>query len=297
MNIIIDEGSGCCNGVVRALHRAEEILDIEGSLYSLGDIVHNGTEIKRLAKKGLKIIDLTAFGNMKGTTVLIRAHGEPPSTYETALKNHINIIDCTCPVVLKLQQKIAQTYNNIKQEKGQIIIFGKKGHAEVLGLVGQTEGNAVVIEKLSDINSSIATGKINLNHPIEIFSQTTKDPKEYTEICELLKNEISSHKGAIKSFRITDSICRQVSSRNTQLVNFSKERDVIIFVCGKESSNGHLLYDLCKHNNERSYMIEDSNDLKREWFKANDKVGICGATSTPKWQLEEVSLKLSTYNF
>lgn len=296
MQITIDSGSGCCNGVVRALKKAEEILDREGTLYSLGDIVHNGTEIKRLATKGLKTIDKDAFGNMHDTTVLIRAHGEPPATYATAKENNIRIIDCTCPVVLKLQQHIAQTYRRIREKDGQILIFGKPGHAEVLGLVGQVDGNALVFEKESGFREALENGSIHTDRPIALFSQTTKDLEEYSRICALLRNSIAERGGSLDDFSVTDSICRQVSSRNSNLAEFAEKMDIIIFVCGRESSNGHVLYELCKAHNSRTYMIEDSSEMCASWFNPEDKVGICGATSTPKWQLEKTAEAIRAIN-
>lgn len=289
MKIEIDTSSGCCNGVIRAIDQVEKYLDHNPSLYSLGAIVHNEVELDRLARKGLKITSKEEFQTLRNTTVLFRAHGEPPAIYEMAKKNHIAIIDCTCPVVLKLQQKIAQTYNEIHKDSGQIIIFGENGHAEVNGLVGQVGGDALVIENKNDLDILITSQQISLSKPIAIFSQTTKDPNHYHALCEYLKSQIIAEIGNAYSLSIFDSICRQVSSRHPNLIKFAETHSIIIFVSGKESSNGKVLFQLCKTNNPRSQMIGHSSELDPSWFLPYDTVGICGATSTPKWQLEEVA--------
>lgn len=276
LNIDIDSYSGFCNGVVNAINKAEKYLDINKKLYSLGAIVHNAAEISRLKQKGLEIITTEDMPNLKNNVVLVRAHGEPPSTYKLASENNITIIDCTCPVVLKLQKDIAKKYQELKQIDGQIVIFGKIGHAEVNGLVGQTEGNALVIEKLSDIE------KIDFTKPIALFSQTTKDITEYQEIINRIK-----HKGC-ENFVAFNTICRQVASRYDNLSNFSKKHNVILFVSGTESSNGRVLFELCKEHNPRSFWVENRSMVKKEWFNEGESVGICGATSTPRWQLEEI---------
>lgn len=289
MEINIDPNSGCCNGVIRAIEQVEKYLAHNPSLYSLGAIVHNEAEIDRLSKKGLKITTGEEFQILKNTTVLVRAHGEPPATYEIAKKNHITIIDCTCPVVLKLQRKIAETYEQIHKNSGQVIIFGENGHAEVNGLVGQIGGNALIIESKNDLDELITSYQINLTNPIAIFSQTTKDPNHYYSLCEHLKSQIIAKIGNASSLSIFDSICRQVSSRYPNLIEFAKNHSIIIFVSGKESSNGKALFQLCKTNNPRSQMIGHHTELDPSWFSPDDTVGICGATSTPKWQLEEVA--------
>lgn len=285
MKVIIDEQSGCCNGVRMAIKKAETYLENHNQLYSLGAIVHNDAEIERLAELGLETIDYEQFAELSSKdTVLIRAHGEPPATYKTAEKNGINIIDCTCPVVLALQRKIAATYREISPLGGTIIIFGKRGHAEVNGLVGQTDGNAIVIKDLEELKQNIAGGKIDISSPVALFSQTTKDPQEYREICEYV-NSVFSH----EILRVNDTICKSVSSRHRALIEFSQKCSIIIFVSGKESSNGKVLFNLCHKHNHRSYKIENAEELPADIFHRGDLVGICGATSTTKWQLEKVS--------
>lgn len=280
LTIEIDEESGFCYGVIRAVQKAEMKLKESSTLYSLGSIVHNNSELDRLNKIGLEVIDLEQMKNLSDTTVLIRAHGEPPHTYEIARKNNISLIDCTCPVVLKLQARIRETYAS---HNGQIVIFGKIGHAEVNGLVGQANGDAIVVDGVQSLE------KIDFTKPICIFSQTTKDPKEYEEICEAIKERIVACGGPVGEFQIHNTICRQVAQRHTNLVAFAASHSVIVFISGKESSNGKVLYDLCKSVNPRSYHIQTRNQIDPQWFQDGDSVGICGATSTPKWQLEGVA--------
>ncbi|MBO5407608.1 MAG: 4-hydroxy-3-methylbut-2-enyl diphosphate reductase [Bacteroidales bacterium] len=283
LTIEIDEESGFCYGVIRAVQKAEMKLKESSTLYSLGSIVHNNSELDRLNKIGLEVIDLEQMKNLSDTTVLIRAHGEPPRTYEIARENNISLIDCTCPVVLKLQARIRETYAS---HNGQIVIFGKIGHAEVNGLVGQANGDAIVVDGVQSLE------KIDFTKPICIFSQTTKDPKEYEEICEAIKERIVACGGPVGEFQIHNTICRQVAQRHTNLVAFAESHSVIVFISGKESSNGKVLYDLCKSVNPRSYHIQTRNQIDPQWFQDGDSVGICGATSTPKWQLEGVAKHL-----
>ncbi|MCK9625016.1 MAG: 4-hydroxy-3-methylbut-2-enyl diphosphate reductase [Bacteroidales bacterium] len=282
IKIEIDENSGFCYGVVRAIEQAENYLKYSSRLYSLGAIVHNSAEIERLSERGLQILNIMDVEQLKNDVLLIRAHGEPPSTYSLALNNNLQIIDCTCPVVLKLQEKIRETYEDMKDDGGQIVIFGKRGHAEVNGLVGQTNSEAIVIENVDEIS------KIDFNRPVAIFSQTTKDPKEYENICSII-----SEKYKDKKIKIFDTICKQVASRHKHLVDFAKEHSVILFVSGRESSNGKILFELCKAANPRTYWLENKNQIDNRWFMNGDVVGICGATSTPKWQLEEIFISLS----
>lgn len=296
ITVDIDRNSGFCAGVIRAISKAEEFLknskDAEGTerrLYSLGAIVHNDSELERLHRQGLVTIDKEDLDEMvdaEGEVLLIRAHGEPPQTYEQAGRLGFSIIDCTCPVVLKLQQRIREAYLR-HQEKGtgQIIIFGKPGHAEVLGLVGQTDGKAVVVENMSMLEKAMEDGIIRPDIPTEIFSQTTKSPSEYTTLCFRLKEMM---KGT-ELLEVHDTICSQVATRHERLSRFALEHDIIIFVAGKASSNGKVLCDLCKSLNIRTYHIDATSEVKREWFRAADRVGVCGATSTPKWLLEEVA--------
>ena len=292
LTVDIDSNSGFCAGVIRAIGKAEEFLannaGSEKNLYSLGAIVHNDAELSRLVAKGLVTIDkedLEEMVNADGESLLIRAHGEPPQTYVQAESLGFSIIDCTCPVVLKLQQRIKEAYVR-QQEKGegQIIIFGKIGHAEVLGLIGQTDGNAIVVENIPMLDELIKEGAVRLDIPTEVFSQTTKSPAEYTMLCNRLKDACCE--GGVN---VHETICSQVATRHDRLSKFALEHDVILFVSGKASSNGKVLCDLCKSLNIRTYHIDSDTEIKREWFRADDKVGVCGATSTPKWLLEEVA--------
>ena len=311
LTVDIDSNSGFCAGVIRAIGKAEEFLrENKGSkLYSLGAIVHNDAELTRLVDKGLVTIDkddLEEMVNAQGESLLIRAHGEPPATYRLAERLGFTVIDCTCPVVLKLQNDIKQAYQKqVASGKGQIIIFGKPGHAEVLGLLGQTDDTAIVVENLFMMEDLIEEGTIQLDTPTEIFSQTTKSPAEYSGLCSRLEEQMASYcELSVERFKgrglltVHDTICSQVAKRHERLSKFALEHDVIIFVSGKASSNGKVLCDLCKSLNIRTYHIDLVSEIKREWFRADDKVGICGATSTPKWLLEEAAkhvLELNKY--
>ena len=311
LTVDIDSNSGFCAGVIRAIGKAEEFLgERPGSkLYSLGAIVHNDAELTRLVDKGLVTIDkddLEEMVDAQGESLLIRAHGEPPSTYRLAEGLGFEIIDCTCPVVLKLQNDIREAYQRqTAAGKGQIIIFGKPGHAEVLGLIGQTEDTAIVVENVLMLDEAIENGMVKLDVPTEIFSQTTKSPAEYSGLCTRLEEQMALFcELSVERFKgrgllaVHDTICSQVAKRHERLSKFAMEHDVIIFVSGKASSNGKVLCDLCKSLNIRTYHIDLVSEIKREWFRADDKVGICGATSTPKWQLEEAAqhvLELNKY--
>lgn len=296
LTVDIDSNSGFCAGVIRAITKAEEFLESKQSekLYSLGAIVHNDAELTRLVDKGLVTIDKDDLDEMvdaQGESLLIRAHGEPPATYAQANALGFTIIDCTCPVVLKLQQDIKQAYDRQKDAgEGQIIIFGKPGHAEVLGLLGQTDNTAVVIENIFMLEDAIENGFLKTDVPTEIFSQTTKSPSEYALLCERLSQEMTA------SLAIHDTICSQVAKRHERLSKFAMEHDIIIFVSGKASSNGKVLCELCKSLNIRTYHIDLVSEIKREWFRADDKVGVCGATSTPKWLLEEAAKHILDLN-
>ena len=311
LTVDIDSNSGFCAGVIRAIGKAEEFLrENNGSkLYSLGAIVHNDAELTRLVDKGLVTIDkddLEEMVNAQGESLLIRAHGEPPATYRLAERLGFTVIDCTCPVVLKLQNDIKQAYQKqAASGNGQIIIFGKPGHAEVLGLLGQTDDTAIVVENLFMMEDLIEEGIIKLDTPTEIFSQTTKSPAEYSGLCSRLEEQMASYcELSVERFKgrglltVHDTICSQVAKRHERLSKFALEHDVIIFVSGKARSNGKVLCDLCKSLNIRTYHIDLVSEIKREWFRADDKVGICGATSTPKWLLEEAAkhvLELNKY--
>lgn len=286
MQVIIDGHSGCCNGVRRAISAAEDYLDGHGSLYSLGAIVHNDAEIRRLEHIGLKTVGYADFPSLKGSTVLIRAHGEPPSTYRLAEASGVSLIDCTCPVVLALQKKIAAKYRELSSAGGQVIIFGKRGHAEVNGLVGQTDGHAVVVESMADLEEKLLSGVIDPSRPLALFSQTTKDPEEFAAVAARLRK-------AASGLEVFDTICRNVSSRHKALREFAASCSVIIFVCGYESSNGKVLFELCRSVNPRSYKVESAEEIPAGIFRPDDIVGICGATSTTRWQLEKAAETIS----
>jgi 4-hydroxy-3-methylbut-2-enyl diphosphate reductase len=285
MEVTIDVNSGFCFGVVFAIQMAEDELNNSGNLYCLGDIVHNNMEVERLEKKGLKIIDHEQFKTLRDTKVLIRAHGEPPETYRTAIENNIELIDASCPVVLKLQNRIRNGFENIGQ--GQLVVYGKEGHAEVNGLVGQTNGRAIIVDTIEDLN------KLDYSKPIQFFSQTTQP----TEGFKLMRDEIQRRiKEAGNDNDIilesNDTLCRQVSNREPQLREFAANHDIIVFVSGKKSSNGKVLFDVCHEVNAQSYFVSTWEEVDFNWFDNNSKVGICGATSTPMWLMEEIAEKL-----
>jgi 4-hydroxy-3-methylbut-2-enyl diphosphate reductase len=284
MNVTIDKNSGYCFGVEFAIKMAEDEMEESQQLFCLGDIVHNDMEVKRLSEKGLVVIDREKLQELSNCKVLIRAHGEPPETYKTALENNIELIDASCPVVLKLQHRVKTAFDKMERENGQIVIYGKKGHAEVIGLTGQTLEKAIVVMEEKDLD------KIDFNKPVTLFSQTTKSTKGFYELKGRIENRIRATKGTLNEvdFNANDSICRQVSNREPQLMNFSKENDVIIFVSGKKSSNGRALYQVCKSQNEKSYFVENESEIDPSWFRAEDKIGICGATSTPMWLMEQI---------
>ena len=285
IRVSIDQNSGYCFGVEFAIQIAEDEMQSTERLYCLGDIVHNDKEVKRLEAKGLKIISREDLHELKDCKVLIRAHGEPPETYETALKNNIELVDASCPVVLKLQNRVKNAFDKMSENEGQIVIYGKKGHAEVIGLAGQTGGKALVITSENDLD------QIDFSKPVTLFSQTTKSTEGFYKIKSLIEERIKASKGSLncEDFNANDSICRQVSNREPQLSRFASQHDVILFVSGKKSSNGRALYSVCKDVNEKSYFIEDENEIDPSWFRKDDSVGICGATSTPMWLMEEVA--------
>ena len=308
MNITveIDPDSGFCGGVIRAVDRAEEYLSgaEHSRLYSLGSIVHNEAELSRLRAAGLVTIGLSDLSSLhKVDSLLIRAHGEPPSTYSKAEELGLDVIDCTCPVVLNLQKSIREAYARVNAAGGQIVIFGKVGHAEVLGLLGQVDGDAVVIENMDMFMEALSSGKIRLEGPVEIFSQTTKSPAEYSAICCALREAMAKeHELSEERFRGTgllavhDTICRQVARRHERLSDFALHHDIIIFVSGSESSNGKVLCNLCRSLNIRTYHVSDEEGIRPEWFRHDDRVGVCGATSTPKWLLESVASRILALN-
>lgn len=284
MEVVIDSNSGFCFGVVYAIEMAEDELNKSDKLYCLGDIVHNNMEIERLKKKGLEIIDHNQLKSLKDCKVLIRAHGEPPETYKIAIENNITLIDASCPVVLKLQNRIREDFEDIEGENVQLVIYGKDGHAEVNGLKGQTNGKAIIVNSLEDLDL------IDFTKPIHLFSQTTQSTNGFDELTaeirkRLKANGINQNLG----FESNDTLCRQVSNREPQLKEFAAKHDVVVFVAGKKSSNGKILYDVCKAINPNTYFISENAELEKEWFIGKNSVGVCGATSTPMWHMEEVA--------
>lgn len=287
MAIEIDVNSGFCFGVVTAIKKAEEELGKTGQLYCLGDIVHNASEVERLCTKGLRTITHEELGGLHDVKVLLRAHGEPPQTYHTANQNNVKIIDATCPVVLQLQRRIKKAYlEGLETErsggrKPLIVIYGKNGHAEVNGLVGQTNGEAVVIQDLEGVNS------LDLSRDIMLYSQTTKSLEGFREIVEEIKKRKNEGK-----FEYFDTICRQVANRMEKMREFAANHEVVIFVSGAKSSNGKVLFEKCKEVNPRTYLISEENQLDPSWTEGVDSIGICGATSTPLWLMERVAEKI-----
>lgn len=284
MLIEVDKESGFCPGVVSAIKKAEDQLSASHSLYCLGDIVHNSQEVQRLENQGLVTIEHDQLSNLHDTKVLLRAHGEPPLTYQIASANNIQIIDATCPVVLQLQKKIRRMYEQ-EGDRVQIVIFGKIGHAEVNGLVGQTEGKAIVIEKPEDIT------KVDFSKPVRLYSQTTMSVDRFKQLAEDLRSRMSNP----EDFQFFDTICRQVANRMPHIKDFAAKHDVVFFVSGLKSSNGKALFEVCHNVNPRSYLISQPSDLKAEMLQGVKSIGICGATSTPRSQME--SLKNDIIHF
>ena len=275
LQIEIDNGSGFCFGVTTAISKAEEELAKGTTLYCLGDIVHNGMECERLKRMGLITINHEELRHLHDVKVLLRAHGEPPETYQLARQNHIEIIDATCPVVLQLQRRIKTQCD--QNPHAQLVIFGKPGHAEVLGLVGQTNGRAIVIERFEDVK------RLDFTRDVYLFSQTTKSPDEFHRIIDYIQEHIAE--GA--TFRSFDTICRQVANRMPNVSAFATRHDLVLFVCGRKSSNGRVLFNECLRVNPNSHLIEGPEEIKPEWLEGVETVGICGATSTPKWLMEQ----------
>ncbi len=278
LKVEIDANSGFCFGVVYAVEMAEDVLAEDSELYCLGDIVHNGEEVKRLEEKGLKIINHDDLETIHDAKVLIRAHGEPASTYELAMRNNIELIDASCPVVLKLQNRIKNSYD----KGGPMYILGKHGHAEVNGLLAQTSNKAVVFQAMEELDTD------SMPREITLYSQTTKSTNKLYEVRDYLET-----KGITVNFN--DTICRQVSNRDKDLKHFAKNYNKIVFVAGAKSSNGQVLYNVCKQNNSESFFVSNKDELQKEWFDNNDTIGICGATSTPMWLMEDVKKQLETY--
>lgn len=284
LHIEIDESSGFCFGVTTAIRKAEEELQHSQTLCCLGDIVHNGSECERLHEMGLQTIDHSALADLpQGTKVLLRAHGEPPATYQLASQRGICIIDATCPVVLQLQRRIKKVYS--ENQHPQIVIYGKRGHAEVLGLVGQTNGEAIVIEGVEE------AAKLDFSRSIALFSQTTKSLEGFRRIVDY----ITEHMQHPADFRYFDTICRQVANRLPNIKTFAARHDVVVFVCGLKSSNGRVLHEACRQVNPHSYLVDTPEAIRSEWFEGVSSVGICGATSTPKWLMERCAEKISEF--
>lgn len=279
IKVEIDEGSGFCFGVVTAINKAEEELAKGETLYCLGDIVHNSREVERLKTMGLITINREEFKQLRNVKVLLRAHGEPPETYMIARENNIEIIDATCPVVLRLQKRIKQEFlQDAANDEKQIVIYGKNGHAEVLGLVGQTDGKAIVIEKAEEVK------KLDLNKSVRLFSQTTKSLDEFQEIVAYIKQNISPE----ATFEYYDTICRQVANRMPKLREFAATHDLIFFVSGKKSSNGKMLFEECLKVNANSHLIDNEKEIDPSLLQNVQSIGVCGATSTPKWLMEKI---------
>ncbi len=292
MQVSIDQQSGFCFGVVTAIRKAEEVLKTQGHLYCLGDIVHNAEEVDRLSRMGLETIDYDTFRQLHDTAVLLRAHGEPPETYQIAKENNIEIIDASCPVVRSLQRNIRKTYlhNAEMHNGGQVVIFGKQGHAEVVGLVGQTEGKAIVVERVADLN------KVDMQKPIYLFSQTTKSVGEFRTLIKEIEQRRKEQGIEDVAFEWHDTICGQVRNRIDHIAQFAEQNDIVLFVGGQNSSNGKVLYHRCKEANENTFFLSSEKDLTEDIIakvRKADRVGICGATSTPLWLMEAVAQRLT----
>lgn len=284
MIIEIDRKSGFCFGVTNAVSKAEEMLKTEGELYSLGNIVHNESEVRRLHELGLKTINHDEFYQLRNCKVLIRAHGEPPETYEYARKNNISLIDATCPVVLKLQQRVKKAAEEMREADGQLVIFGHQGHAEVTGLAGQANHEVLIIDHPEDVQ------KLDPSRPVTVFSQTTKSVDDFNLLIRNMKNW--SDDGLIKAH---DTICRQVSNRIPHLQQFAIRFDIIVFVGGQHSSNARVLFEACKKVNQNSFFVSSPEDLKQNWFHKAETVGVCGATSTPQWLMEKLADRINQF--
>lgn len=278
MRIEIDDKSGFCFGVVNAIGKAEQALR-EGAVYSLGDIVHNRLEVQRLQRLGLETVSHSDLDRLGGKTLLVRAHGEPPCTYEKARRFGINVIDATCPVVARLQRKVAEAYEKMKRVNGQVVILGKKGHAEVVGLTGQIGDDCTVVECERDLDA------LDFSRPVYLLSQTTQS----LELFKHVERSIAERIYDASALTVNDTICRQVSSREQHLREFAARYDAVVFVCGRKSSNGRVLFEVCRSANARTYNVEDSGELRPEWFDGVESVGVCGATSTPKWLMERLA--------
>jgi 4-hydroxy-3-methylbut-2-enyl diphosphate reductase len=285
MKVEIDKKSGFCFGVRNAVEIAEKALMLGERVFSLGPIVHNDKEVERLSLLGLVSIDHEQFRKLRNCKVLVRAHGEPPETYSTAEKNNITIIEATCPIVKKLHSGIRETWEKFKKDNGQIVIFGKPGHAEVVGLLGQTDNEGILISNPSD------TDKIDFSRPVALFSQTTMDLSEFNSVKKLIYNKMKEHGvlDPVQYLLVKNTVCGQVSNREPDLKAFARKHDIVIFVSGKESSNGRMLYSICKSVNPDTHFVSSSEEIEKSWFDGKRSAGICGATSTPKWLIENIS--------
>ncbi|MBQ7855868.1 MAG: 4-hydroxy-3-methylbut-2-enyl diphosphate reductase [Alistipes sp.] len=282
MRVVIDDKSGFCFGVVRAISEAEQALSQGGQVCSLGDIVHNRMEVQRLEGLGLRTVTHAEIPALQGAKMVVRAHGEPPTTYALAQQHGVEIIDATCPVVAALQKRVKRAHEQMSQCGGTVVILGKQGHAEVVGLTGQVDGDAVVIESEADL------ARVDFSHPIYFLSQTTQSIALFESLCEQMRRRLPSE----QMLTVDDTICRRVSSREEHLREFSRGFDVVVFVCGRKSSNGKVLYNICREENPRSYNIEEEGELLAEWFEGVQSVGVCGATSTPEWLMRRVAEKI-----
>ncbi|UOQ67018.1 4-hydroxy-3-methylbut-2-enyl diphosphate reductase [Hymenobacter volaticus] len=286
MNVTIDKNSGYCFGVEFAIQMAEDELAHDETLYCLGDIVHNRMEVERLHEQGLRIIDRAQLEQLHDCKVLIRAHGEPPETYQLALRNNIELIDASCPVVLKLQNRVKHAFDSTRRQDGQIVIYGQPGHAEVAGLNGQTGNRALIVMTEADLD------QVDFARPVTLFSQTTKSTAGFYHMKAVIEERIKAAGGSLDSFDANDSICRQVSNREPALAKFAAVHDVVIFVSGRKSSNGKALFSVVNKTNERSYFVENELEIDEEWFHGAESVGICGATSTPMWLMQRVKERI-----
>ena len=279
MRVVIDENSGFCFGVVRAISEAESALKQRGEVYSLGDIVHNRVEVQRLEEMGLSTVSHDDISSLQGRTLLIRAHGEPPTTYRLAEKYGVTVIDATCPVVARLQRRVRDAYESMSKIGGRVVLLGKRGHAEVVGLTGQVSDDVTVVESEMDLEL------LDYSHPIYFLSQTTQSIELFNRLAEIIRSRMAEG----VEFIVDDTICRRVAGREANLAEFSKGVDVVLFVCGRKSSNGRVLSEVCRRANPRCYNIEEASEIDMAWLEGAESVGICGATSTPRWLMEEVA--------
>jgi 4-hydroxy-3-methylbut-2-enyl diphosphate reductase len=287
MRVVIDDNSGFCFGVVRAISEAESALQSRGEVYCLGDIVHNRVEVQRLQNLGLSTISHEDISSLSGRTMLIRAHGEPPTTYRLAEESGVEIIDATCPVVARLQRRVREAYAKMKEVGGRVVLLGKRGHAEVVGLIGQVGDDVVVVENEAELQG------LDYSHPIYFLSQTTQSIDLFNRMAQCIVGSMDED----VECTVDDTICRRVAGREANLAEFSQSVDVVLFVCGRKSSNGRVLSEVCRRANARCYNIEEASEIEAHWFEGVESVGICGATSTPRWLMEEVAAHVNNLNY